>query len=92
MTRKLTRKRLFADGNISSAFEGFEREHKCNKYCSYYGLAKLRPPLQPWEKMKKNAEHIARELEEEAAELAQAEGETGEITEGGRTLKHARKL
>ena len=92
VTRKITRKHLFADGNITSAFENFEREHKCNKYCSFYRLAKLRPPLQPWERMQRNANRLARELEEEAAEnaRAEAEAETGEITEGGRNLRARR--
>jgi hypothetical protein len=117
VTRKITRKHLFADGNITSAFENFKREHKCNKYCSFYRLAKFRPPLQPWEKMKKNAQRFARELKEDAAESANVAAEntkaenakaaaakakataanakaiaaeTGEISEGGRSLRPRR--
>jgi hypothetical protein len=92
-TRILASKQpIFADGNITSAFENFEREHKCNKYCSFYRLAKLRPPLQPWERMKRDANRFARELEEDAAEDARVGMvvETGEITEGGRTLRAKR--
>jgi hypothetical protein len=85
--RKITRKRLFADGNISSAFEGFEREHKCNAYCTYYGLAKFRPHT-AGPRMLKVAQGYARDLEAETVDM---EMETGEMTRGGKILKHTKR-
>lgn len=30
---------VFAEGNISSALDEFPIDHKCNKFCKYYGLS-----------------------------------------------------
>jgi hypothetical protein len=79
--------KLFADGNITRAFTYFESQHKCNKYCEHYGLKKFRLPPTPWARMDRNSRQIAKEL---AAER-RSEAETGEITEGGRSRKKARK-
>ncbi|KAJ7438149.1 MHCK/EF2 kinase, partial [Mycena latifolia] len=29
---------LFADGNVKSGFQSFEADHKCTKFCTFFGL------------------------------------------------------
>jgi len=81
------------DGNLKKAFTGFPSQHKCNKYCKYYGLKQFTPPLTPWQKMDLNAQRLAKELADyKESEAADAEtSETGEITEGGHSRKRAKR-
>jgi len=30
---------IFADGNLITGFNNFEKDHKCNKYCRYFDLS-----------------------------------------------------
>ena len=30
---------LFGDGNVSAAFDQFEKEHVCNKFCTWFDLS-----------------------------------------------------
>jgi len=29
---------IFAEGNLQSGFSGFEKDHKCNKFCEFFQL------------------------------------------------------